>query len=83
MIEANLVLQLDVVPAPNKLDVWVADEVGPDGQAPRRGPHSTKHQAFYTLVESCSPGPYLEMFARRGRDGWVSWGGELAVGESA
>ena len=41
-----------------------------------RGPngHSSKPPEFYDLVESCSPGPYLEMFARSGRGGWVSWG---------
>ena len=43
-----------------------------------RGPggHSSKPVEFYSLVESCSPGPYLEMFARSGRDGWTSWGAE-------
>lgn len=46
-------------------------------QAPR-GPHghSSKPEAFYDLVESCSPGPYLEIFARGQRDGWASWGAE-------
>lgn len=41
-----------------------------------RGPggHSSKPTGFYDLVESCSPGPYLEMFSRSERDGWVSWG---------
>lgn len=45
----------------------------------QRGPrgHSSKPVEFYDLVESCSPGPYLEVFARGERDGWVSWGGEL------
>ena len=43
-----------------------------------RGPlgHSSKPVEFYDLVESCSPGPYLEMFARGNRDGWVSWGAD-------
>lgn len=36
--------------------------------------HSTKPVEFYDLVESCSPGPYLEMFARHNRTGWKSWG---------
>jgi len=30
------------------------------------------------VVESVSPGPYLEMFARRKRPGWQSWGNEVA-----
>lgn len=41
-----------------------------------RGPngHSSKPLAFYDLVESCSPGPYVELFSRQQRDGWTMWG---------
>jgi N6-adenosine-specific RNA methylase IME4 len=41
-----------------------------------RGPagHSSKPPAFLELVESCSPGPFLEMFSRSARPGWVAWG---------
>ncbi len=41
-----------------------------------RGPggHSSKPVSFLELVESCSPGPYVEMFSRSSRSGWVSWG---------
>lgn len=39
-----------------------------------RTKHSAKPESFYDLVESCSPGPYLEMFARRRRFGWHVWG---------
>lgn len=39
-----------------------------------RLPHSVKPDAFYDLVEQASPGPYLEMFARRARFGWDYWG---------
>jgi N6-adenosine-specific RNA methylase IME4 len=42
-----------------------------------RGRHSAKPEQFYGLVESVSPGPYLEMYARRRREGWVSLGDEL------
>lgn len=42
-----------------------------------RGRHSAKPDAFYALVERVSPGPYLEMYARRRRDGWTSLGDEL------
>lgn len=42
----------------------------------RRGSHSAKPEAFLDLVESVSPGPYLEMFARRNRLGWSTWGNE-------
>ena len=41
------------------------------------GGHSSKPDAFYTLIETCSPGPYLEMFARTARPNWTGWGGEL------
>jgi N6-adenosine-specific RNA methylase IME4 len=42
-----------------------------------RGGHSVKPPGFQTLVEEYSPGPYLEMFARRKRDGWDVWGNEV------
>jgi N6-adenosine-specific RNA methylase IME4 len=42
----------------------------------REGPHSTKPGEFYRIVEECSPGPRLEMFARGPRDGWTVWGAE-------
>jgi N6-adenosine-specific RNA methylase IME4 len=41
-----------------------------------RGRHSQKPEAFYDLVERISPGPYLELFARRNRLGWDTWGNE-------
>jgi len=37
---------------------------------------SQKPEAFLDLVESVSPGPYLELFARRQRLGWDTWGNE-------
>ena len=40
---------------------------------PRNG-HSTKPEAFLDVVEQVSPGPYLELFARRDRFGWDTWG---------
>jgi N6-adenosine-specific RNA methylase IME4 len=43
----------------------------------RRLPHSVKPEWFYALCEECSPGPYLELFARRQRPGWVCWGNEV------
>lgn len=38
--------------------------------------HSRKPDEQYQLIESCSPGPYLELFARYMQDGWTSWGNE-------
>jgi len=45
-----------------------------------RTQHSRKPDEFYGLVEMVSNGPYLEVFARRGRPGWHSWGNQI-VGE--
>lgn len=39
--------------------------------------HSRKPEGLYEIVEACSPGPYLELFARHGRPGWRQWGDEL------
>ena len=45
-------------------------------QWPRRR-HSEKPDEFFGLVEQISPGPYLELFARRRRPGWDAWGNEI------
>lgn len=39
--------------------------------------HSHKPDEQYDIIESCSPGPYLELFARHPRDGWYVWGNEV------
>ena len=49
----------------------------PTGYLWPRLPHSVKPDAFYDLVEQASPGPHLEMFARRARLGWDCWGDEV------
>lgn len=36
--------------------------------------HSRKPDELYTVIEACSPGPYLELFARGSRSGWTTWG---------
>jgi N6-adenosine-specific RNA methylase IME4 len=36
--------------------------------------HSAKPEAATDLIEQVSPGPYVELFARRQRMGWDSWG---------
>ena len=43
---------------------------------PRLG-HSVKPDFFYTLIEKVSPGPFVELFARRLRENWSSWGDEI------
>jgi N6-adenosine-specific RNA methylase IME4 len=40
----------------------------------RKQEHSVKPEAAYDLIERCSPGPHLELFARKPRDGWIQWG---------
>lgn len=42
-----------------------------------RTQHSRKPGESYTLIESVSPGPRLELFARRPRKGWTVWGNEV------
>lgn len=36
--------------------------------------HSAKPPEFFQMVEAVSPGPRLELFARRDRPGWDVWG---------
>jgi N6-adenosine-specific RNA methylase IME4 len=38
--------------------------------------HSRKPDEQYQLIESCSQGPYLEMFARGSRPNWITWGNQ-------
>ena len=45
--------------------------------ATRKREHSRKPDEMYPIVESCSPGPYLELFARHTRPGWTCWGNEV------
>ena len=40
----------------------------------RKREHSRKPDEQYRLIESCSPGPYLELFGRGVRSGWTTWG---------
>jgi N6-adenosine-specific RNA methylase IME4 len=46
--------------------------------AERKREHSRKPEQLYDIIEQCSPGPYLELFARHGRPGWHQWGDEIA-----
>ncbi len=36
--------------------------------------HSRKPDEIIDIIESCSPGPYIELFARGDRTGWSMWG---------
>jgi N6-adenosine-specific RNA methylase IME4 len=44
--------------------------------ATRKREHSRKPDEQYSIIESCSPGPYLELFARGERPAWVVWGNQ-------
>lgn len=43
----------------------------------RKREHSRKPDEIYDVIEACSPGPYLELFARYHRPGWTQWGDEM------
>jgi N6-adenosine-specific RNA methylase IME4 len=43
----------------------------------RKEEHSKKPSELYRIIEDCSPKPYLELFARERRTGWIQWGDEL------
>lgn len=43
----------------------------------RKREHSRKPDEVYDIIESCSRGPYLELFARHSRLGWTQWGNEI------
>jgi N6-adenosine-specific RNA methylase IME4 len=49
---------------------------------PRRGEHSQKPDAFLDVVEQITPGPRLEIFARRARLGW-EYAGDGSLGTIA
>jgi N6-adenosine-specific RNA methylase IME4 len=42
--------------------------------ATRKREHSRKPDELYAIIEACSPGPFIELFARGIRPGWTSWG---------
>jgi N6-adenosine-specific RNA methylase IME4 len=46
--------------------------------ATRKREHSRKPDEQYDLIESCSWGPYLEMFGRGVREGWTVWGNQAS-----
>lgn len=50
---------------------------GPKTKGPSGQKHSVKPKLLLKRAEVVSPGPYLEMFARSGRKGWISWGDEI------
>jgi N6-adenosine-specific RNA methylase IME4 len=47
----------------------------------RKEEHSKKPDEQYEIIRACSPGPYLELFARRKMAGWTSWGDQAETYE--
>ena len=47
--------------------------------ATRKREHSRKPDELYRIVEACSPGPYLELFARGPRAAWTGWGDQAVA----
>jgi N6-adenosine-specific RNA methylase IME4 len=46
----------------------------------RKRGHSKKPDEQYDIIADCSPGPYLELFARHKRPEWSSWGNDIESG---
>lgn len=44
--------------------------------ATRKREHSRKPDEQYPLIEACSLGPFLELFARGNRPNWAAWGNQ-------
>lgn len=65
-------LLVGIMGAPAVLTKWATAIM--TTAAPKK--HSQKPDVFGDLIETVSPGPYLEMFARRQRLGWDTWGDE-------
>ena len=49
----------------------------------RKEEHSKKPERAYDIIEACSPGPYLELFARQRRTGWEWWGDQAETYEES
>lgn len=43
----------------------------------RKREHSRKPDEIYKLIQQCSPGPHIELFARQRWEGWTPWGNEV------
>jgi N6-adenosine-specific RNA methylase IME4 len=47
----------------------------------RKQEHSRKPDEQYGIIERCSPGPYIELFARKAIPGWTCWGDQVETYE--
>ncbi len=48
--------------------------------ATQKREHSRKPDEIFDIIESCSPAPYLELFARGTRPKWAVWGNQADDG---
>jgi len=46
----------------------------------RKREHSRKPDEIIEIIEACSPGPRIELFARGVLPGWTSWGNQADEG---
>jgi N6-adenosine-specific RNA methylase IME4 len=67
--------------SPLRLDLGVRQVV--IAPHPGRGHHSEKPDEIYLRIERLYPGPRLELFARKPRKGWWTWGNEVAAPDAA
>lgn len=63
---------------PGRRQVNVIQAAEPDGDLlkTRKREHSRKPDEQYEIIESCSWGPFLELFGRGVREGWTVWGNQ-------
>lgn len=63
---------------PGRSQVNYIEAAEPDGDVlkTRKREHSRKPDEQYAIIEGCSRGPYLELFARGERPGWTVWGNQ-------
>lgn len=65
-----------------RLDTWHTNVI--EAAMDRRSQHSQKPEVFMDVIECVAPEPRLEMFSRRARLGWDTWGNQsLHGGEAA
>lgn len=63
-------------PGRSQVNFIEAEEPDSDLLKTRKREHSRKPDEQYAIIESCSSGPYLELFARGERPGWTVWGNQ-------
>lgn len=70
--------QVNFIEAPERADEIQDEHREPDGDLlkTRKREHSRKPDEQYAIIESCSWGPYLELFGRGRRPGWTVWGNQ-------